>query len=889
MLNWNADNIKNKKQELYQFLTDYNVDVLFLTETCTTPNDTLKFPNYTTYRCDRIHHKGGGSAIIAKNSLTTGLVRTDNTQGYEDTTIILELNKTKIYLTCIYNTPNNKLTEAHFKKLLPAGTLTLVSGDLNSKNVNWGCRATNKNGETIFPLLNKYGCTLFAPNEPTHYPKNPRHEPDILDITISNFQIPIAVDVVHELSSDHLPVLNTVGIQHDQIENKTKITDWKLFYNLLKKSETPNTEMTNTEQIEDQIKVLTESMLGALKEATTETKQEGSYMLLPKNIKNLIKQRNWIRKQYQRTLDPNLKRELNALNRQIKKLCQENQQEKWNEKVTALCTTDQSIWKMSKSLKNKFEVNKPLLGQSGLVYSVKEKTEVFAETMEKQFTPNTFPKDDKFEIEVRNKINSWKANNPPNNNKTYTTIEEVELIVKTLKKRKAPGGDRVNNKMLKNAPSNIISKLTEIINSCITLNYFPQQWKEATIILFPKPKKDPKNPENHRPISLLSALSKIYERVIYNQIQPHLDKLPDEQFGFRKGLSTTMQLVRINEFIGSGLHKKEAIAFVLLDVARAFDKIWHLGMVAKLIDFGFDVNQIYLLENYLTNRTFKIRSQNQTSTSKRILAGIPQGSILGPILYIIYVSDFPIQKHHNSLTAFYADDTGILYRSLNADFAIKKVQKTLLETEKWCSKWKVAINAQKSNLILIRRTKTQTKVKEKLKLFGQNIDRVKKANYLGVVINDKLTWQDNVKHSIGKTYGILNRLRPILGRQSKLPLNLKKLIYTSSVRPIMTYASPAWNTIKPKTLQKLQVVQNKILREITNAPWFVRNKNIQKDLNIDSIKDHLTKLNSNFFTKHKDNHTVNFKDNFCYEVLREDEHIRPWAAFALSDAQNPLA
>lgn len=151
--------------------------------------------------------------------------------------------------------------------------------------------------------------------------------------------------------------------------------------------------------------------------------------------------------------------------------------------------------------------------------------------------------------------------------------------------REAPGDDGVNNAAIKRMPKKASVKLLAIINACLRLNYFPQSWKNAVIITIPKPGKDHKLPQNHRPISVLTSFSKILERIVPTRLQDDTDRLqliPSIQFGFRQNHSTTLQALRLAETIHEGYNTKEATAIAYLDTAKAFDKVWHQGLIYKM-------------------------------------------------------------------------------------------------------------------------------------------------------------------------------------------------------------------------------------------------------------------------------------------------------------------
>jgi len=884
ILNWNANGITHKFTELKDFIIDNNVDICIITETHTSAGNSLKMANYHTYKCDRLNRRGGGTAILAKRSLHSSLVKSSNDKGFEEITISLSSAHDNTRITAVYNPPTHILTDSDIDYLFPKNSKTILGGDLNAKNTIWGCRGSNNNGKALHKHMGNYGLKIIAPLTPTYVSNSFNHRPDILDIFLTNYGIHMSVHVLNELSSDHLPVIATVGIDKPLDSSRTMKTDWQLYHNILKTREHVDTPLVCPLNIDEAVKNFTLELQSARTEASSPVDSQPSYHILPKNIKKIIKYRNWVRKRHQKTLDPKFKIELLRLNREIKELCNEHRQSLWEEKVVSLCTSDQSVWKMSKSLRQTARVNRPIQGINGMVFSDEEKAEAFADEMEGQFKNNSFPSNPHFENIVGSEVSDF-LNNPTSDIPIDpTNLDEISFIISKLKNRKAPGIDNINNSMLKNLPDISILKLLQIINACLKIAYFPLPWKKASIIMIQKPLKSPCLPSSYRPISLLPSMAKVYERILNERIRPYLSNIPTEQYGFLKGKSTTHQLVRILEFTGAAAHNKVTTAMLMLDVSKAFDRVWHTGLIKKLIDCQLPSNLIVTLHSYLSSRSFTIKFGGALSSPRPIEAGVPQGSILGPVLYLFYTYDFPTFKNDpNSLTAFYADDTAIVTKSVNPNHAVHKLTEKVPEVESWCKDWKVAINAQKSNILVIRKTKRHNPITTDVQIFGESVPIVKKANYLGLTISDNLTWKHHITNVTNKAKAAMTKLRPLLGRRSKLPLNLKRLLYLTTIRPILTYASPAIACLSPSDLKKLQICQNKIMREMVDAHRYVRNNLIHRDLKIETIGEHMAKLNVGFYKR-----ALSRNNDFCnslqYEVLREDIHIRPFAAFSTSDA-----
>ncbi|GBO36806.1 putative RNA-directed DNA polymerase from transposon BS [Araneus ventricosus] len=254
--------------------------------------------------------------------------------------------------------------------------------------------------------------------------------------------------------------------------------------------------------------------------------------------------------------------------------------------------------------------------------------------------------------------------------------------------------------MLKNLPCTMIFEFTEIINNIFKFNYFPKAWKTAVVVPILKPGKDPTQPENYRPISLLSTLSKLTENFILDKLNEHLAEnkiLCPEQFGFRKSLTTTHQLLRVVEYITSGFEKGECTGAVFLDVQKAFDRVWIQGLIHKLIRYKIPPHLLQLLKSYLEERKFAVKIGNSLSEAKIMRAGIPQGGKISPVLYSLYVNDIP--KTHKTLLGMYADDTAILAKNKNHKYTAAALNQHLAKLNDWFLKWKIALNVNKTEAV----------------------------------------------------------------------------------------------------------------------------------------------------------------------------------------------
>ncbi|GFW19519.1 RNA-directed DNA polymerase from mobile element jockey [Trichonephila clavipes] len=224
----------------------------------------------------------------------------------------------------------------------------------------------------------------------------------------------------------------------------------------------------------------------------------------------------------------------------------------------------------------------------------------------------------------------------------------------------------------------------------------------AVVVPILKPGKDPTLAESHRPISLLPILSKLAEKIISARLNDYLESnkiLIPEQHGFRPRLSITHQLLRVVEYIKEGNNRGQCTAAVFLDIQKAFDRVWHTGLLFKLVNYNIPTPLILIIKSYISNRTFSVKINRTYSQTRPISAGIAQGSILGPVLFNLYVND--ILKSTNTMLCMYADDTAILSRHKNLNTLVENINEHLAHLEIWFSVWKIALNTSKTEAVFV--------------------------------------------------------------------------------------------------------------------------------------------------------------------------------------------
>ncbi|PSN29591.1 putative RNA-directed DNA polymerase from transposon X-element, partial [Blattella germanica] len=276
--------------------------------------------------------------------------------------------------------------------------------------------------------------------------------------------------------------------------------------------------------------------------------------------------------------------------------------------------------------------------------------------------------------------------------------------------------------------------------------------------------------------------------------------------------------------------KKQICLGLFLDTEKAFDKVWHQGLLYKLKDHLLDT-YYRLIQSHLTGRKYTVVYERAVSQERNINAGVPQGSVLGPLLYHIYTSGLP--NSDNLTIAQFADDIAILSRGNTNHQATLNLQNYIQKLVQWNKNWRTSMNPNKSTLITF--TYLRNGISGPILLNGQPVPLNTEVKYLGIILDSRPTWRQHITNILQRLRHRLQLLKFLINANSSLPLNSKNLIYIMLLKPIWQYSCSIWGSASNTQINRLQTFQNRVLRLITGAPWYVRNETLHSDLGIQTV------------------------------------------------------
>ena len=380
---------------------------------------------------------------------------------------------------------------------------------------------------------------------------------------------------------------------------------------------------------------------------------------------------------------------------------------------------------------------------------------------------------------------------------------------------KATGLDNLPAKFLKSGATYLASPLAHVINLSIRQGTVPLDLKSARVIPLYK-KKSKTDPGNYRPVSILSVLSKIFERVVYEQVEGHLTSRKlffDFQFGFRSNFSTDSCLLHLSDHIKSQTDQGNLTGMVLLDLQKAFDTVDHSILIRKLEALGLCPSSIKWFRSYLEDRVQLVQLHDTLSTPNSVTCGVPQGSIMGPLLFLCYVNDMVAAT--GSKLMLYADDSAIITSGKHVDEIQNVLSNELGHIRDWLIDNKLSLHLGKTEAIIFG-SKHNVKKTASLKIVcaGNQIESTKSVSYLGVTLDQTLSGSDNVKKALSK---IQNKIKFLYRNTKGFDTQTKKLIVSALVQCHFDYGASFWYSGLTKLYKsKLQVMQNKVIRYILN-------------------------------------------------------------------------
>ena len=474
------------------------------------------------------------------------------------------------------------------------------------------------------------------------------------------------------------------------------------------------------------------------------------------------------------------KLKLRTISQNVKKLIRRKHRQYLHKIESSFCSNPKTFWSYHKAmLHNRTDQNTRITYNGITAKTSREKAELFnsyfASVFQTSRSNKSTENDDYDDTPSKTHVEL---------SDITVSVEEVVNNLRNLDVTKAHGPDGIHPRLLKECSEQIGPSLCALFNHSLNCGRVPIEWKAANIT--PVHKKESKEvAENCRPISLLSIVSKILERSVCSNLYNHISHLiADEQHGFFRNRSCVTQLLSVFHAIGKSLDKNIQTDILYLDFAKAFDSVDHDILLAKLKTYGVNGNLLNWFTDYLHGRVQRVVVDGVASDWATVTSGVPQGSLLGPILFVIFINDFPNVVSHVSQTALYADDSK-LYKSISCLCSCESLQQSLNHLSMWSHNNNISFNASKCKVLKV--TRKSNPLCFDYHLGNTTLVHVRKEKDLGCIITNHLTWNQQVLVVVckaNKMLGLLRRTCPLLTNTK-----VRRSLYLSLVKCHLDYAS----------------------------------------------------------------------------------------------------
>ncbi|CAF3301997.1 unnamed protein product [Rotaria sp. Silwood2] len=748
-----------------------------------------------------------------------------------------------------------------------------------------GSRKTNARGRQLQDLINE-GYINCIDDDSTTFEKNDYEEKidwilasQPLHSLISNVETHPTIGTL----SGHKPLTFDISIGTEpkpaspRLSLNFKAANWPKFRSKLNEQlmlRNKHCHITSSLDIEEYTSFITNSIRIATQEAIPTSKQLNTNIRLSEATKHLIQHKHETYRRWKKTGKDSEKQQYYKYKVLLTNSLRNDRKLNFNNLMSSLCQKkmySDSVWLTIRKFHNKrikqSHFNN-IKNNNVTATTDKEKADLFAEYFQNEVyvkAPDTLPFHQQVTrqtYDIKNgssnaKLNKWKK----------ITVKEVKWNIKQLR-NSSTGPDNIHNRCLKNYTKLLIQHLTTLFNHILNMGYIPSGWKNANIILLLKPNKDKQQPSSYRPISLLSCLGKLLEKIIKQRLMVILERrniLPEHQAGFRPRKSTLNNIIRLTKYAQNHLHstgRRRHAAVILFDIKAAFDSVWHDGLIYKLNELRLPQYLTNYLISFLQNRTAAIEIENILSRPFNLNSGTPQGSPLSPLLYIIYTADSMNGIPEHTEHGLFADDTALWTSSNTTTSLSSRLQQSIDAFQSWCKSWKLKLQPTKTELVHFTvHPRKKYKNPVTVKIDDISIKPSNSTRYLGIIIDKTLNWRSHMHHIESKIAGRISLLR-FLNRAAYEPNDKIMLnIFKSIARTIIIYGYPILLTANDKIWERLQILQNKAIRAALGLPIYTSVDYIHNITNIPKIKEYAVILLQRYIQTATSNNDIILKNN----------------------------
>ena len=826
ILQWNASSFRLHALEFRKYIDDldYIPDIICVQETNLKEELTFKFFGYNVLRRDRSDGTcTGGVIILIRKEIVYSTVKIF--KDIEGISVIVNTDSGSLEIINVY-LPNSlplldKVLFDIFNK-----ERVLICGDFNAKSTVWGSEVSDFRGKRIERILYETDKVVLNTGLPTRIHSGGESHID-LAFTDPIFAPNVIWDVLEDTcGSDHnlISMAFQCKVLYEELASPRwifKKAQWDqfstecdfLFSNI-------DWSSNDLESLNVQI---SESIMEAAEQYIPKSKgkhKNKSVAFWTDECSEVIKNREKAKRKARASRRMEDFLEYKRCKGLVTKIIRATRRNYWRKFSSTLSSRTKlnKVWKVIKNLSNSKakECIPDLKIGNEFTNSQEEKANVLASHFAKVSSDSNYSDEFQqhkadFEKENEDMFTFSKCNDKVFNSEF--SMAEFKYALKKCKNG-SPGKDGLMYEMFRHLSVECKQKILWFFNKIWATGFIPSFWRHAIVVPILKPNKAKSAPASYRPIALTSNLCKLMERMIVRRLNWFMEKhglINIHQAGFRKQRSTMDHLLRLSDDIVKAIGNKAFVLGVFLDFEKAYDMIWRKGMLFKLSKLGIDGCMFNWISNFLSRRSIQVRIGGTFSNELEVENGVPQGSVISPLLFLIAINDLiPSQVKYS----IFADDTALWIRGKNIESIVKKMQEALNSLSDWCNKWGFKLSVDKSNAILFHRKK-QTKFV--LKLNGQPMTQKDKVKFLGMWFDRRLSWKHHIDYILERCLKRINILKCLAGTKWGTDKETMLIVYKAIIRSVIDYGSEVYDSAAKTNLEKLDRIQSKCLRLCSGA------------------------------------------------------------------------
>ena len=887
-IQWNCCGLRTREKDLKLLCNELDPKVVLLQETHLHTDTLFSFSNYTILRKDvPADTSHGGAALLIKSGLLFSELALDT--PLQAVAARVSLHRTYTFCS-IYLPPNVHISKdalTHLFMQLPAPFI--VMGDFNGHSPLWGSTDTNSRGKIIESVINDLDLCILNDGSPT-FTHNTYGTSSHLDLTLCDPSAPLDFEWhVHEdmCGSDHHPTILTALVEEQEESAgrwSLKKADWPYFSELCVSNFSTDKILKSDDPIATFTNILTEVASKAIPKSTTVSKgprvpwynKECDQIRLERKSAQRRSKRNptWANiLTYKR------------LRAKARYTFRTNQKRSWRDFVSSLNskTPSQKVWKAIRKIKGKGSVSSigHLLAGDQLVTDKKAVANLLASTISQNSSSSRYSaRFQRVKASKEAKACNFDSDESEPYNKKFTISELKQALQKS--NNSSAGLDGIHYQLLTHLPEETLCVLLDIFNHIWTTGAFPPSWREAEVVPIPKPGKDPTNPGNYRPIALTSCICKTMERLVNARLTWHLETnglISDLQCGFRQGRSTVDHLVRFETFIREAFVKKQHVLAVFFDLEKAYDTTWKYGILSDMHDMGFRGRLPVFIREFLKGRSFRVRVGSTHSDPVSQEMGVPQGSILSPVLFSIKINNIVKAVTGGTDASLFVDDFALCVRGSALHRVERALQLCVNKVQDWVSDNGFKFSPSKTTCVHFTRERGVFGEPD-IRIDGSPIKVATEAKFLGVIFDQKLTFLSHIKYLKASCSKALDVLRVVGHTNWGADRTVLLRLYRSLVRSKLDYGCIVWGSACKSYIKMLDPVHHAGLRICTGAFRTSPIPSLYIEAGEPSLATRRVRLSMNYVLKLKsypDNPAYNciFNPNFVEDFENNTKVIPP--------------